>query len=181
MIPNKYLIIAFVVLSLLAGTYIKGRNDGIAKVESEVAAERKEWEDKVADTQAASDKRAAEIAQQYTSITSQYQTELSKLLTSVTDTKGKVTPPQVVTVYVPLGSDSNVPKGFINLHNTAATGKPLSGVAQADAGDESEKKLSDVGTVVSRNYYQCNALITQLQSLQAIVKDFQDKQQALIK
>jgi hypothetical protein len=181
MIPNKYLILAFIVLSLLGGTYIKGRSDGIAKVEAQVAAERREWEDKVAKTQAESDKKAAEIAEQYASVTSQYQVELSKLLTTVTDAKGKVTPPQVVTVYVPVGADSFVPNGFVDLHNTTAAGRPLSGIAKENAGEQSTKKLSDVGTVVSKNYYMCNAVIAQLESLQAVVRQYQEQQQKLIK
>ena len=181
MIPNKYLILAFIVLSLLGGTYLRGRHDGIAKVEAQVAAERKEWEEKIRQTQADSDKKAAEIAQQYTSITSQYQVELSKLLTSVTDSKGKTTPPQVVTVYIPVGADSFVPNGFVDLHNTAAQGRSLSGTIKPDAGEQSTKKLSDVGTVMSKNYYQCNATIAQLESLQAVVRQYQDQQQKLTK
>ena len=181
MIPNKYLILAFIIISLLGGTYFKGRSDGIAKVEAEVAAERKEWEDKVATVQAESDKHAVEIAQQYTTITSQYQTELSKLLTTVTDTKGKQTPPQVVTVYVPVGADSFVPNGFVDLHNTAAAGLPLSGVEKEKAGEQSTRKLSDAGTVISKNYYQCNAIIAQLESLQAVIRQYQTQQQNLTK
>ena len=51
--------------------------------------------------------------------------------------------------------------------------------AQSNAGQMSKKKLSDVGTVVATNYYECNSIRLQLITLQGIIKEYQKIQAGL--
>lgn len=174
----KYLVIALAAIVLLVGAYIKGRSDGEALTEAAVAAERHKWELKVAQTQAEADKRIAEAAAKYQAKADEYRAEIEKLRKRKPDTK---VVEKVVEVYVPQRVDTPVPRGLVDLHNTAAEGRPLADAPKSDADQPSTISLSDVGAVVARNYYQCNITRAQLEALQAVVAEYQKKQKELTK
>ena len=172
----KYLAAALAAVLLLGGMYVKGRSDGKALTEAAVAEERHKWEIKVAETQSETDVRIANLANEYRSDLGRYQAEIDKLRSRSPETR---VVERVVRVYVPQTADTTVPRGFVDLHNTAAAGRPLADSPAADAAQPSERRLSDVGTTVARNYYQCNATRAQLEALQAVVAEYQKQQREL--
>lgn len=174
----KYLTAALAAVLLLGGVYVKGRWDGSALTEAAVAEERHKWEMEVAENQSEYDAKITALAADYNASKSKYQAEINKLKKRK---PGTVVIEKIVEVYIPAKTDTIVPKGFVDLHNTAAGGMPLSDKPKADAEQPSGKKLSDVGTTVATNYYQCNAIRSQLESLQAVVAEFQKKQKELTK
>jgi hypothetical protein len=118
----------------------------------------------------------AVITNDYNNEVSKYHTELAKLKDQPPKVKEKL-----IRVYVSKKADVIVPKGFVNLHNTAAKGKPLSDIRDPNANQSSTKSLSDVGLTVAENYYTCNAIRTQLIALEKVVIDFQHAQKELTK
>lgn len=166
----KYATIALVVVLLCGGFYIKGRGDGRSLVEAAVASEKAKWEIRVAEQQRDTDVAIAKITFEYNQKTTKYQAEVDKL-------KKK----SIVKVYVPKKVDKPVPKGVIDLVNTASAGTPLIDTPKPDAAQSSDKTLSDLGISVATNYYMCNKYIDQLTTLQDVVKQFQLKQKELTK
>ena len=84
-------------------------------------------------------------------------------------------------MFVPKEVDKPVPKGFVDLHNTAAAGDEISETPQPDAAQPTDKKLSDVATTVAENYYNYHILAARLEALQKIVSEYQLKQKELTK
>lgn len=173
---TKYAVLVLMVFALFGGVYMKGRSDGKAVMQASIAKERAKWEQEVAEVQKQFDSELTKIAAVYNFQKSKYQTEIKKLKSQKGDTK-QIT--KVVEVYVPRSVDTTVPKGFVDLHDTAALGLPLKTTSD-NANVPSTKKLSDVGTTVATNYYQCNETIAQLEALQLVVAEYRRKQQELI-
>lgn len=174
-VPNKlmlYAILAIGILAVFTMAYIKGRYDGAAIANAQVYEEKIKWESKVATIQTDYDNKVAELVVNYTARDKLFRAEIDKL---------KAKDSQIVRVYIPTTVDSFVPKGFVNLHNTTASGLSLSDADQVSAVDISDKKLSDVANIIAINYNMCNGIALQLQTLQDIVIEFQDKQRRLIK
>lgn len=82
-----------------------------------------------------------------------------------------------VKVYVNTNSDSNciINDGFLRVHNAAATGQQIGGPRESDD-TSTTTKLSEVATIVSGNYEICLNESKKLESLQAIVKAYQESQ-----
>ena len=74
---------------------------------------------------------------------------------------------QEVLVYVPIQADAacTVHRGFVSLHDAAATGELPSAPGDADAPAEG-LALSDVAATVVTNYQTCNENAEQLKALQ---------------
>lgn len=178
---TRYLIIALIAIAAGAGLYGRGRSDGSALTEAAVAEERQKWEAEVADTQREHDVFVAVLTSDYKKKESQYQKEIDKWKNRPTGTPGKPQKPDPVIVYVPQKVDTIVPRGFVDLHDTAALGLATSDATRPDAEVPSGIKLSDVGATVAGNYYQCNKYIDQLATLQNIVRDYMKQQKELIK
>lgn len=176
-LKSKALIIAVgiaVAISVIAGSYIKGRMDGRSIATAEYAAEKATWERLVSSQQKKHEVVVAELKADFQAQLDKYQEQIAKLQ----DNPKIVT--RIVNRYVPVETACTIPQGFVDLHNLAASGSTLDGTPQ-DASKPTEKTLADVGTVVAENYYQCNAVIDQLNALQQIVNDFQRRQSELTK
>lgn len=180
---TRYLTIAVVALSAIGGVYLKGRYDGNALCEARVEKARLEWEAKLAEQAARHDENTKQIIKSYDAKVGDLNTEIDKLNKKppkvIYRYKQKIIKvPEYINIYIPKEVDKPVPKGFVDLHDTAAQGKPLQeNVPNADK--PSDKSLTDVGKTVATNYYSCNIIRARLESLQKLVNDFQEKQKAL--
>lgn len=174
---KTYIIIAAVVaIPLIASfTYMQGRSSGKAEIQAKYDEAKLQWEGAIRLAQLAHEDSIKELHESYQQSVALYKRELDRL---------KRQPPKVVEkiveVYIPIEVDNTVPKGFVELHNTAAKGLPLSDSID-NASEPSDKKLSDVGKTVASNYYQCLVDQQRLESLQLLVEQFMKKQQELIK
>ena len=186
----KYLTAALAAVLIIIGAYVFGRTDGVRLTESKFEIERARWVTKVAEVQGAADSIALQASRDFLQQKEVYDREIQRLrdrklpVRVVTKTVEKIVEKEVeriVRVYVPQTTDYPVSKGFVELHNTAAAGLPLREEQKPDAGEATDKRLSDVGETVAANYYSCNATRAQLASLQKVVADFQKKQQELSK
>lgn len=161
-----------------AGLYIKGRSDGKALMEGRLDKERLEWIARVEAAQESADITIEKIVRDHNKQVAVYEEQIDKLNARKVGVK---VVEKVVKVYVPQEVDTTIPKGFVDMHNTAADGLPLAEEAKPDAAQDSGKKLSDVAAVVARNYYTCNITREQLKSLQAVVREYEEKQKDLVK
>jgi len=166
----KYLAAAVVALLLLGGFYVKGRNDGYNLVAGELAQQQIEWQAKVNDLQLTHQKDVDDIELQYVIDVTTLESQIEKLRKT----------PRIITKYVPVQVDKAVPKGLVVLHDRSALGKDLD-VDVAEAAEPSEIKLSQFGITVADNYTTCAQDRARLTALQKVVRDFQLKQQELVK
>lgn len=174
----KYLAAALAAVLLFGGAYVKGRVDGRSIAEAKIEEQRHQWELKVQQAQAAADQQIATITSDADAKIAKYKAEIDRLKKQKPGTQ---VVERIVEVYIPQLVDAGIPKGFVDLHNTAADGESLSTTPKPDAVMTSDKKLSDVGSVVAQNYYQCNATAVQLEALQEVVKTFIKQQKELNK
>jgi hypothetical protein len=182
----KYATAALAAVLLLGTVYVRGRYDGSAIVEAAVAKEKAAWQVRVAQVQGASDVKAQQVADDYALRAAAYQKQIDELRNRPPRVrvlwKDRIVEKEVeriVRVYVPAAADPAIPRGFVDLHNTAAAGLPLSTEQKPNAGEATDKKLSDVGETVAANYYQCNAVSAQLEALQKVVREYQQRQQEI--
>ncbi len=159
----------FALLLLLLGScYIKGRNDGHDLAAAQTAIAKAEWQTKIADLQYKSARKTDLVREEYNNVADDLREELAALKKN----------PKIITRYVPATVDTLVPKGMVELHNRAATGASLADDV-VDAETPSQTKLSIFGSVVTENYLVCSEEKKRLESLQKIVKSFQDDQKGL--
>ena len=179
LIDTKFKIIAgAIVVGLLfvgaVGLYMKGRSDGVALTEAKVAEEKLKWERVVADNQIKHETQVAIIQSSYNTMVDQYKNEIAKLAEN----------PKVVeryiNRYVPVNTQCTIPQGFVELHNQSAAGAKLND-NPVNTGVDSKKSLSEVGSTVAENYYNCNDIRARLQALQQIVIQYQKQQKELPK
>lgn len=174
---KTYILIGAVVAIPISATfaYLQGKSTGKAEIQAQLDEEKKQWESIVKLAQLAHEESTKEIHQSYQESVALYKKEIDRL---------KRQPPKVIAeiveVYIPKEVDTTIPKGFVDLHNTAAKGLPLSDTS-ANSSEPSDKVLSDVGKTVAANYYQCLADKQKLESLQLIVEKFIQEQNELIK
>lgn len=175
---KQQIIVGAIIVGILTiagvGLYMKGRSDGVALTEAKVAAEKREWERQIADLQLKHQKEVNELLADYTKKVEQYQSEIAKLAEN----------PKVVeryiNRYVPVQTQCTIPQGFVELHNKAAQGAPLSD-NPTNVDKPTDKSLADVGGTVAQNYYQCNEIRARLEALQQIVTKYQQQQKELLK
>lgn len=149
--------------------YTTGFEAGKAEVQAEVAKAKAAWEGKVAELQQGFDSQVNAQREAHLVEVAKYQNQLAYLRRN----------PTIVNRYIPADTQCNITKGFVELHDTAAAGKPL-----ADAPKSTQPtniRLDQVGTVIADNYYSCNQIRDQLIGLQAIVKQYQQAQKELKK
>lgn len=165
-----YVSVALAVVLILLSVYAKGRQDGANLTELKYSTQRQEWEAKVRQAE-------ADILATNTMIVNDYIEEAAKVQAEMDRLSKR---PKIVYKYIPSKVNVQVPKGFVELHNIAAKGEHI-GKPSPGADQLSDKKLTDVVSVVATNYYQCNAEKAQLTALQAVVDNFQKKQKGLLK
>lgn len=164
---TRYIAIALAAVLLLVGTYVKGRNDGYTIASGECVIETMKWQAKVDQVIFETNAKIKQIVDEYEGRNKDLQKELDKLK----DLWNTILPP---------GSNPTVTRGFVIVHNTAASGQATpTTIPNSQA--QSDKRLSDVGRVVTTNYYECNMIRNQLQSLQDVVRNYQEKQRNLVK
>ena len=167
-------IIAGLLMAGAVGLYLKGRSDGVALTEAKVAQEKLKWERIVADNQIKHETQVAMIQASYASMVDQYKNEIAKLAEN----------PKVVeryiNRYIPVNTQCTIPQGFVELHNQSAAGAKLND-NPVNSGVDSKKSLSEVGSTVAENYYNCNDVRARLQALQQIVIQYQKQQKELPK
>lgn len=174
----RYLIGSAILVLLGVGLYMKGRADGSDLAEGKMDKERILWQAKVEAAQESADITIEKIVEDHNKKVAGLQEQVDKLNARKVGVK---VVEKVVKVYVPQEVDTTIPKGFVDMHNTAAEGLPLAEEAKPNAAQDSGKKLSDVAAVVAQNYYTCNITREQLKSLQAVVEEYQEKQKELVK
>ena len=171
---QKYAIQIAIVLLLLIGTYFYGRHDGKAAMELKYEKEKIEWQASVNTAQRMYDDAMSGIVKPFIIKQTEYK-YITKLITSE---------PKYITEYVTKDADARcvVPVGFVDLHDKAATGLTFESLKDipTNYGVDSGIKLSAVAQTVTINYTKYNELKAQLESLQAVVKEFQSKQTSLI-
>ena len=167
---TKYAVLALVVVLAASGSYIKGQKDGKAVIEAEFIKAKAEWELKISEAQQTYEGKAALLEEEYKKSNKHLQDQLAHIRRN----------PILVRQFIPQSVDKAIPKGFVELHDRAAKGQEL-GQAPADAEASSGKVLSEISTIVADNYLSCNQSIERLKTLQAIVKEFQQKQREVIK
>lgn len=181
-ISNKWIIIGVLFVSLIIGSvvlqkraYNLGKRDGIDQTVAEYNVEKLKWIDKVSKLQQEYDDTINGILTSYNGQIAEYEQEIDKL-----KSQDPVIKTRYIHKYVPVETNCTIPQGFVELHNTAAMGKPLSETPN-NPGAFSNVTLQDVGSTVAINYYQYNKISEQLKALQKIVIEFQNKQKELTK
>lgn len=180
--PNKWVIIGIVALILVLltiysynKTYKNGYKAGVEATELAHNVEKLKWIAKVSELQQQHEATVNGILTSYNGLVAEYETEIEKLRS-----QDPVIKTRYIHKYVPVETLCDIPKGFVDLHNTAAKGLPLSD-NPVNANATTNVTLQDVGSTVAVNYYQYNKVVAQLKALQQIVIEFQNKQKELVK
>lgn len=166
----KYLAVAGAIVVFCGGLYFKGRYDGGLAVRAEYAIAEAEWHAKVNDKQRELNIASEQFAANYIKQAAIYQAELDKLKTN----------PKIIDRFVPSTTACNIPNGFVDLINKAASGAPLEPTPGVNNAATSNKPLPEVAGSVTENYLNCKDSINKLIALQEIVKQFQKKQKELM-
>lgn len=146
--------------------YDRGYSDGVAYTQGKLDSERAEWEAKIADIQASNDKAIDEL-------TNNYKVKISELNNQITRYKNNKT---IITKYV---TNDKITNGLSTLHDRLVDQQDLS--LSIDKPNElSNNTYSDLANVLTINYNTCNQAITKLNTLQAIVKQYQQSQSEII-
>ena len=172
---QKYAVIGLVAILALGGVYVKGRFDGAAKVEAQYEKEKLTWQVNVATTQGILDTKTDDIFGKY-ALGNTVTVEKIKYIKSA---------PVIIDHWIPAeyNNKCEMPKGMVDIHNKAADNATLDELKDipADYGVPSGKKPSELMSTVSINYLEYNRMKDQLKALQATVREFQEKQEALVK
>lgn len=161
------------ILGLFGTAYHKGKQAGMKQVQIELDRQRIQWEkDKLtweANVTTQTDlyeSKVDELTNSWKSKEQLFREEIDRL---------KKTPD---IVFVPRTTQCTVPKGFIEQHDRAAKGLQ-SGIPSTDFAEPTTKTLTEISNLVAKNYYKCNDIRNQLETLQTIVKEFKKGQKAL--
>lgn len=180
-LTNKWLIAIIVVLCLIIGAgimynraYHKGELNGISITEAKYNIEKLKWIDKVSKMQQEHEDTMNGILTSYNGLVAEYEHQIEAL-----KNQDPIIKTRYIHKYVPVETNCTIPKGFVDLHNTAAKGMPLSEDPK-DAAASTNVTLQDVGSTVAINYYQYNKISAQLKALQEVVIQFQTKQKELV-
>lgn len=180
-LTNKWLIAIIVVLCLIIGAgimynraYHKGELNGISITEAKYNIEKLKWIDKVSKMQQEHEDTMNGILTSYNGLVAEYEHQIEAL-----KNQDPIIKTRYIHKYVPVETNCTIPKGFVDLHNTAAKGNPLSEDPK-DAAASTNVTLQDVGSTVAINYYQYNKISAQLKALQEVVRQFQTKQKELV-
>jgi hypothetical protein len=149
--------------------YTTGYEVGRTEVEAELAKAKAAWEGKVADLQLGFDVAVNAQKEAHLAEIAKYQNQITYLRRN----------PTIVNRYIPATTQCDITKGFVELHDTAAAGRPLADVPKST--QSTNIRLDQVGTVIADNYYTCNQIRDQLIGLQAIVRQYQQAQKELKK
>ena len=166
---NKYtgLIIGSVVVCIGAKVlYDRGYNDGVAFTQGKIDSERAAWEAKISDIQASNDKAISDL-------TNNYKVKISELNNQIIRYKSNKT---IITKYV---TNDKITNGLSVLHDRLASQQDLS-LPVDKPNEPSDNTYSDLANVLTINYNTCNQAITKLNTLQSIVKQYQQSQSEII-
>lgn len=161
---TRYIAVALAAVLLLVGTYVKGRTDGRTIAMAEYSVQLIEWQTRI-------DQATFQVTTEMAILNDYYKKEIGRLVGIIGRLKDRPIP-------IPPDADRFVPRGFVYVHNSAASGNDFNDTLE-DAGAPTDKKLSDVARVVATNYYSCNAVRAQLVTLQNTIKAYQEKQKEL--
>lgn len=146
--------------------YDRGYNDGVAYTQGKLDNERIAWETKITDIQTSNDKAINEL-------TNKYKVKISELNNQITRYKNNKT---IITKYV---TNDNITNGLSVLHDRLASQQDLS--LPIDKPNElSDNTYYDLANVLTINYNTCNQAITKLNTLQSIIKQYQQSQGEVI-
>lgn len=180
--PYKWILIGIALLLVVFLTvyyynkiYDEGYKAGVESTELKHNVEKLKWIDKVSKMQQEHEATMNGILTSYNSLVAEYETEIEKL-----KSQDPIIKTRYIHKYVPVETKCDIPKGFVDLHNTAAQGKPLS-ESPINTNATTNITLQDVGSTVAVNYYQYNKVVDQLKALQQVVIEFQMKQKELTK
>jgi len=156
-------------------TYNNGFKAGVETTELKYNVEKLKWIDQVSKLQQEHTNTIHSILTSYNKAIAEYEVEIDKL-----KSVDPIIKTRYIHKYVPVETNCTIPKGFIDLHNTAAKGLQLS-ESPVNPEQATNNTLQDVGATVAINYYQYNKIVLQLKALQKIVIEFQMKQKELMK
>lgn len=147
--------------------YDTGYDNGANYVNTQVQLERDKWQQTINQLQSANDVQIA-------TITENHRHQIAELNKQIETLKKN---PQVITEYVPV--TSNLTNGFVLLHDRAATNIPLYTMLPPnfESNKQSDYTTTDLANTITTNYNTCNQCIEKLTALQAIVKQYQQRQQ----
>lgn len=181
-LSNKWFYLVIVILLVITTmlfintrAYNKGYNTGVEVTEGKYAKEKIEWFAQVTNMKEQYENTINGILTSYNGIVAEMEQEIVKL-----KSKDPIIKTRYIDRYVPVEVNCTIPKGFVELHNISAQGKPLSENVTAPL-DSTNTTLQDVGKTVAINYYEYNKVAEQLKALQKVVIEFQNKQKELVK
>lgn len=178
MILSRLIIIIGIIIavsSTIGFIYHKGKVAGMHEVQIELDQQRADWEKQrllwqsdVAAQTGIYNAKVDQLNDQWERQEKLFREEIDRLKAN----------PEVI--FVPKNTPCTIPVGFIEQHNRAASGI-ASGTPPPNLSEPTSKTLGEISNKVAKNYYQCNKIRAQLETLQNVVKEFQQRQKALIK
>lgn len=168
---GKIIACAVVMICVATGCwflYNKGYDAGVDYVNDLVQSQRDSWIAEVQQLQSQHDQQVVQLQTKYNYDIQQ----LNKQIATLKDN------PKIIEKYIP--QYIGVPSTFVLLHDRCALGQPLDTMIIDSALNPQNYTLTDVGNTIAYNYNICNQCITKLTTLQLIVKQYIEKQQAMI-
>ena len=159
----------FVALSIASASYIKGRDDGVQLTEYKVLQERNEWQALV----------EAEKEKYQTSLKvleDKHAVESNKLQEQITILQNN---PNIIERYVPIEHNSKLPYGLVLWHDRLVKGEAINTMLPDNFQQTCDYTINDLGGVLSANYTTCRECMTKLETLQSVVKEYLERQNAL--
>ena len=162
----KNIIIGIIVgILALGGAYYVGYNSGVTDTNLEVKAEKEAWEAQVARLE---ETHKAEVVK----VREELAVENTKLQAQLDALKDQ----SILDHYVTIKENATLPAGFVEYHDRLVLNVPVNTIP---TGGKSTVTLRDLMDVLAKNYTMCHADQVKLANLQAIVKDFIAKQEAI--
>ena len=160
---RRIILIVIFVNGFYYWSYNKGYDTAYDIVTNQVIAERVEWQNKVTTLE-------NKFNQYKVDVESKHRIEIEDYKKQVKTLKDN---PKVITKYIT--KEVKIPCSFELLHNRLVDGVPINTMIPEDYQCE-RCTLEDVSRVMVENYSNCRLAMQRLETLQKVVKDFQDKQ-----
>ena len=167
----KSLIIGIVVgILALGGAYYVGYHSGVTDTNVEVAEQRKAWETEVRRLEESHKAEVVRVREELAIENTKLQAQLDALRDQ-----------SILDHYVTINEDSTLPVGFVEYHDRLVLNVPVNTIPSGSksSANKSSVTLRDLMVVLAKNYTMCHADQVKLANLQAIVRDFIAKQEAM--
>lgn len=178
MITSRIIILAAIVIAVtgaIGSIYHKGKVAGRNEIQLELNKQRATWEKEKLKLESDVAAQTGIYIAKVTELTDHWINKEQLFREEIDRLKAN---PDVI--FVPKDTPCTIPKGFIEQHNRAAQGVQ-SGTPSSNFAEPAGKTLTEISNKVAKNYYQCNSIRAQLETLQNVVKEYQQRQKELVK